>query len=60
MCLSAVYLQHHYIVDVILGVIYASVTLAALSFCMREKAGDLPVAPALPVEIKLDQAPLKS
>jgi len=27
MCLSAVYLQHHYIVDVVLGVIYASITL---------------------------------
>lgn len=28
MCLSAVYLQHHYIVDILLGVIYASTTLA--------------------------------
>ncbi len=27
MCLSAVYLQHHYVVDVLLGVAYATVTL---------------------------------
>jgi inositol phosphorylceramide synthase catalytic subunit len=30
MCLSAVYLQHHYVVDVLLGVSYASATLALL------------------------------
>jgi membrane-associated phospholipid phosphatase len=27
MCLSAVYLQHHYIVDVLLGITYATTTL---------------------------------
>jgi membrane-associated phospholipid phosphatase len=27
-CLSAVYLQHHYVVDVLLGIVYASATLA--------------------------------
>jgi membrane-associated phospholipid phosphatase len=30
MCLSAVYLQHHYVMDVLLGIVYAVVTLAAL------------------------------
>ena len=31
MCLSAVYLQHHYVTDVVLGVAYAVVALAAVS-----------------------------
>jgi len=30
MCLSAVYLQHHYVIDVLLGIAYASATLALL------------------------------
>jgi membrane-associated phospholipid phosphatase len=30
MCLSAVYLQHHYVTDVVLGIAYAIVTLAIL------------------------------
>ena len=30
MCLSAVYLQHHYVTDVLLGIAYAMVTLAIL------------------------------
>jgi membrane-associated phospholipid phosphatase len=30
MCLSAVYLQHHYVIDVLLGVAYALATLALL------------------------------
>ena len=30
MCLSAVYLQHHYVIDVVLGVIYALVTIAVV------------------------------
>ena len=30
MCFSAVYLQHHYVIDVLLGVAYAIVTLALL------------------------------
>lgn len=31
MCLSAVYLQHHYVIDVLLGIAYASVTLLLLA-----------------------------
>ena len=31
MCLSAVYLQHHYVTDVLLGVAYAAVTLALVT-----------------------------
>jgi membrane-associated phospholipid phosphatase len=31
MCLSAVYLQHHYVTDVVLGVAYALVALAAVT-----------------------------
>lgn len=34
MCLSAVYLQHHYVTDVLLGIAYAIVTLAILA-CAR-------------------------
>jgi membrane-associated phospholipid phosphatase len=30
MCLSAVYLQHHYVIDVLLGIVYAIATLAIL------------------------------
>jgi membrane-associated phospholipid phosphatase len=30
MCLSAVYLQHHYVIDVLLGIVYAMATLALL------------------------------
>jgi len=30
MCLSAVYLQHHYVIDVLLGIAYAGATLALL------------------------------
>ncbi len=60
MCLSAVYLQHHYIVDVILGVIYASCTLTALAYILREKAVPAPAGAILPVDIKLDEAALKS
>ena len=30
-CLSAVYLQHHYVIDVVLGIAYAIVALAAVS-----------------------------
>jgi inositol phosphorylceramide synthase catalytic subunit len=32
MCLSAVYLQHHYVIDVLLGIVYAVVTVALLSW----------------------------
>ncbi len=38
MCLSAVYLQHHYVVDVVLGVAYALVALAAVSAWERRRA----------------------
>lgn len=31
MCLSAVYLQHHYVTDVVLGIVYAVAALAAVS-----------------------------
>jgi len=31
MCLSAVYLQHHYVIDVLLGILYAVVTLALVA-----------------------------
>jgi inositol phosphorylceramide synthase catalytic subunit len=32
MCLSAVYLQHHYVIDVLLGIGYAGVTVALLAW----------------------------
>src|SRR5262249_9887726 len=32
MCLSAVYLQHHYVIDVLLGIVYAAVTVALLTW----------------------------
>jgi membrane-associated phospholipid phosphatase len=40
MCFSAVYLQHHYVVDVLLGVLYAVVTLAMLlaPFRIRQRS----------------------
>lgn len=31
MCLSAVYLQHHYVVDVLLGIVYAAATAAIVA-----------------------------
>jgi membrane-associated phospholipid phosphatase len=31
MCLSAVYLQHHYVIDVLLGIVYAIVTVALVT-----------------------------
>jgi membrane-associated phospholipid phosphatase len=31
MCVSAVYLQHHYVIDVLLGIIYALVTIALVA-----------------------------
>ena len=36
--LSAVYLQHHYVTDVVLGVAYAVVALAAVSAWERRRA----------------------
>jgi membrane-associated phospholipid phosphatase len=38
MCLSAVYLQHHYVTDVVLGVAYAIVALAAVSAWERRRS----------------------
>jgi membrane-associated phospholipid phosphatase len=42
MCLSAVYLQHHYVIDVLLGVAYATVTLVLVervqAFAQRRAA----------------------
>ncbi len=37
MCLSAVYLQHHYATDVVLGIAYAAFTLALVSFERRHR-----------------------
>jgi membrane-associated phospholipid phosphatase len=37
-CLSAVYLQHHYVLDVVLGVAYALTALAAVSAWERRRA----------------------
>jgi inositol phosphorylceramide synthase catalytic subunit len=39
MCLSAVYLQHHYVTDVVLGSAYALVVLAAMTALDRRRAG---------------------
>ncbi len=38
MCLSAVYLQHHYVTDVVLGIAYALVALAAVTAFGRRAA----------------------
>jgi len=38
MCLSAVYLQHHYVVDVLLGIAYATVTLALVERLVHRRA----------------------
>jgi inositol phosphorylceramide synthase catalytic subunit len=35
MCFAAVYLQHHYLTDVLLGVVYAGITLALLAWAQR-------------------------
>ena len=37
-CLSAVYLQHHYVTDVVLGIVYAAVALAAVLALERRSA----------------------
>ncbi|OFX19743.1 MAG: hypothetical protein A2V77_15040 [Anaeromyxobacter sp. RBG_16_69_14] len=37
MCLSAVYLQHHYVIDVVLGIAYAVAALAAVSAWERRR-----------------------
>ncbi len=38
MCLSAVYLQHHYVIDVVLGLAYALAALAAVSAWERRRS----------------------
>jgi membrane-associated phospholipid phosphatase len=38
MCLSAVYLQHHYVTDVVLGIAYAAVALGAVLALERREA----------------------
>ncbi len=40
MCLSAVYLQHHYVTDVVLGCAYALAALAAITALDRHPASD--------------------
>lgn len=37
-CLSAVYLQHHYVIDVLLGVLYAAATLPLVDAWERRRA----------------------
>jgi membrane-associated phospholipid phosphatase len=37
-CFSAVYLQHHYVVDVVLGILYAVVALEAVQWLERRAA----------------------
>jgi membrane-associated phospholipid phosphatase len=37
-CFSAVYLQHHYVIDVALGIAYAGVTLAAVLAWERRRS----------------------
>lgn len=37
MCLSAVYLQHHYVVDIILGSVYALIVATVATILMRRK-----------------------
>ena len=36
-CLSAVYLQHHYVTDVLLGIIYATIALGAVKLWERRR-----------------------
>jgi inositol phosphorylceramide synthase catalytic subunit len=38
MCLSAVYLQHHYVIDVVLGIAYAIAALAVVSALARSRS----------------------
>jgi membrane-associated phospholipid phosphatase len=41
MCLSAVYLQHHYIEDILLGSVYAIVVLSGANYFLRKKEESL-------------------
>jgi len=38
MCFSAVYLQHHYVIDAIVGLIYAAITVVAMLAWERRSA----------------------
>ena len=38
MCLSAVYLQHHYVTDVVLGLVYALATIAIVAQWIAARA----------------------
>jgi membrane-associated phospholipid phosphatase len=38
MCVSAVYLQHHYVVDAVLGIAYALAALALVRAWERRRA----------------------
>jgi membrane-associated phospholipid phosphatase len=44
MCLAAVYLQHHYVIDAILGVAYAIAALALVTAWERRRARTAPIA----------------
>lgn len=44
MCLSAVYLQHHYVIDVLLGIGYALVTVALLAWNPIARSRKAPLA----------------
>jgi inositol phosphorylceramide synthase catalytic subunit len=42
MCFSAVYLQHHFIVDIILGSLYAAVLAGVATYWLRRRRGQVP------------------
>ncbi|BDG08959.1 phosphatase PAP2 family protein [Anaeromyxobacter paludicola] len=44
MCFSAVYLQHHYVIDAVLGAVYAVLALAAVTAWERRRAAPAPAA----------------
>lgn len=41
MCFSAVYLNHHYLIDVLLGILYAAITLILLEFFYKDRELDI-------------------
>jgi membrane-associated phospholipid phosphatase len=42
MCFSAVYLQHHYVIDVLFGTTYAVITLLLVSAWERRRVVQTP------------------
>lgn len=46
MCFSAVYLQHHYVIDAIVGLIYAAITVVAMLAWERRSAARTAIAAA--------------